>query len=60
MISLLLLFACAAKGIKVGIVDIAEEQVCTVQLADESFVEIESGLCASLKEGDVLRVERKK
>ena len=58
--SLLLIFACAVKTIKVGIVDIAEDQVCTVQLADESFVEIESGLCATLKEGDVLRVERKK
>ena len=60
MISLLLLFACATKVIKVGTVDIAEEKVCMIQLTDESFVEIESDLCASLREGDVVKVERKK
>tara|TARA_B100000900_G_C20278945_1_gene593230 strand:+ start:176 stop:358 length:183 start_codon:yes stop_codon:yes gene_type:complete len=57
MISLLLL-ACSAKVINVGMVDIAEEKICTVQLADESFVEVESELCASLQEGDILRVIR--
>ena len=56
----LLLFACATKTINVGTVDIAEDQVCIVQLADETYVEIESNLCAALHEGDVLVVERKK
>ena len=59
MISLLV-FACATKVIEVGIVDMVDEKVCIVQLADESFVEIESALCASLREGDVVKVERKK
>lgn len=59
MISLLL-FACVTKKINVGMVDVTEERVCVVQLADETFVEIESKLCASLQEGDILLVERKK
>ena len=60
MISLLLLFACATKVFNIGTVDISEDKICTVQLADETFVEVESNLCAFLQEGDVLRVERKK
>ena len=59
MISLLL-FACSMKTIKVGTVDIVEDQVCIVQLADETYVELESDLCSGLREGDVLVVERKK
>ena len=59
MISLLF-FACATKTISVGTVDIADKKICMVQLADETFVEVESNLCASLREGDVLQVERKK
>lgn len=60
MISLLLLFACATKTVNVGTVDIADKKICVVQLADETFIEVESNLCASLREGDVLQVERKK
>ena len=60
MISLLLLFACATKTIDVGIIDIAEEKVCVVQLIDETILEIESELCASLREGDTIMVIRKK
>ena len=60
MISLLLLFACAAKTIKVGIVDITEEKVCVVQLVDETILEIESDLCASFREGDTITVIRNK
>tara|TARA_B100001057_G_C22780342_1_gene923385 strand:- start:801 stop:950 length:150 start_codon:yes stop_codon:yes gene_type:complete len=48
------------KTIKVGTVDIVEEQVCIVQLADETYVEFEGDLCSDLREGDVLIVERKK
>tara|TARA_E500000178_G_C16612889_1_gene569817 strand:- start:217 stop:399 length:183 start_codon:yes stop_codon:yes gene_type:complete len=57
MISLLL-FSCAAKLVNVGMVDIAEEEVCVVQLVDGSFVELESRLCASLREGDLIKVVR--
>ena len=59
MISLLL-FACATKKINVGMVDVTEERVCVVQLTNESFVTIESDICASLQEGDIILVERKK
>ena len=58
MISLLL-FACIPKTINIGTIDISEESICVVQLVDETFVEVESDLCASLKEGDVLKVLRK-
>ena len=57
MISLFL-FACAAKTINIGLVDIAEENVCVVQLANETFVELDSTICESLKEGDVIKVLR--
>ena len=59
MISLFLL-ACAPKVIDVITVDIAEENVCILQLSDETFVEIESNLCSNLKEGDILKVVRKR
>ena len=59
MISLIL-FACMTKKINVGMVDVTEEIVCVVQLADETFVELESNLCASLQEGDIILVKRKK
>tara|TARA_B100000282_G_C31543175_1_gene403948 strand:+ start:105 stop:290 length:186 start_codon:yes stop_codon:yes gene_type:complete len=54
----LFLFACAAKTIDIGMVDVAEENVCVVQLSDETFAEVESSICASLKEGDVIKVLR--
>ena len=56
----LLLFACMTKKINVGTVDISENKICTVQLADETFVEVESNLCTFLQEGDIIKVERKK
>ena len=59
MISLIL-FGCMTKKINVGMVDVTEEIVCVVQLADETFVELESNLCASLQEGDIILVKRKK
>jgi len=59
MISLLLI-SCAMKTTVIGTVDIAESKVCTVQLADDSIVELESKICTVLKEGDIIRVVRKK
>ena len=59
MISLLL-FSCVAKTINVGIIDVQEEKVCTVQLVDETILEVESDLCASFREGDTIVVIRKK
>ena len=57
MISLFL-FACIPKTISIGTIDRSEESICVVQLVDETFVEVESDLCASLKEGDIIEVVR--
>ena len=59
MISLLL-FACATKIVDIGTVDISEQEVCVLQLSDETIIEIKSELCSNLREGDVIRVVRKK
>ena len=59
MISLLL-FACATKIVDIGTVDISEQDICVLQLSDETIVEIKSELCLNLREGDVIRVVRKK
>ena len=59
MISLLL-FACATKIVDIGTVDISEQDVCVLQLSDETIIEIKSELCSNLREGDVIRVMRKK
>ena len=59
MISLLL-FACATKIVDIGTVDISEQDICVLQLSDETIVEIKSELCSNLREGDVIRVMRKK
>ena len=57
MISILL-FACAAKTIVVGSIDIADEKICVVQLLDDTILEIESELCKELKEGDIIQISR--
>ena len=57
MISILL-FACAPKHVTIGSVDIAEERVCVIQLVDGNIFEMESVICESLKEGDVIQVTR--
>jgi len=59
MISLLLL-SCAMKTVSIGSVDVAEQRVCVIQLADGSIIEVESNICKDLKEGDMIYVMRKK
>ena len=56
----LLLVACATKIVDVGTVDVTEQNICVLQLSDETIIEIESKLCSNLREGDVIRVLRKK
>ncbi len=57
MISMFL-FSCMTKTVVVGTVDIVEPTSCHVQLLDESIVWIESKMCASLQEGDIIKVVR--
>lgn len=54
----LILFSCLTKTIDVGTVDLVEPKICTVQLPDESIIAIDSEICSSLKEGDVIQVVR--
>ena len=55
-----LLFACSMKSIEIATVDAAENDVCVLQLKDEKIIHVESALCASLREGDVVKVIRTK
>ena len=57
---MLLFLACATKVVDVATVDVAEQTVCVLQLSDETIIEIQSELCSKLREGDVIRVVRKK
>ena len=59
MISVLFL-GCAVKHITIGSVDIAEERICVIQLVDGNIFEMDSVICESLKEGDVIQVSRKR
>ena len=59
MISILL-FSCATKTVNIGTVDISEQNVCVVQLSDETIIEVESDFCVALNEGDIIKVVRKR
>ena len=52
-------FGCMPKtSFKLGTVDSKEDDVCVVQLVDESFIVIKAPLCTNLVEGDLIRVVR--
>ena len=42
---------------KVGVIDIIENDVCSVQLDDTTTIMINSSMCKGLKEGDTIRVK---
>ena len=57
----LFLFGCSMKNYNdVAVIDIIDNNVCLVQLPDESMLEISGRFCTDLKEGDVIKVERVK
>ena len=41
---------------KVGIIDIIENDVCSVQLDDETYIVVKSSICKGLSEGDTVEV----
>ena len=41
---------------KVGVIDIIDNNVCSIQLVDETFVLVSSSVCRGLKEGDTIEV----
>ena len=61
MLSLMLVLACTStKHFEIGVVDVIDPMSCVVQLANEDIIHVNPLLCKSMKEGDVIKVERKK
>ena len=61
VINILFFLACLnSKNHKVnlGVIDVIETSVCTIQLKDESIIEVKSSFCQSFKEGDIIQVIR--
>lgn len=56
LFSLFLFIGCMPKPVLVGIIDAKEDNVCAVQLADETIIYVDSRICENVKEGDVIGV----
>ena len=41
---------------KVGVIDIIDHNVCSIQLTDETFILVNSSVCKGLEEGDAIEV----
>ena len=41
---------------KAGVIDIIDQNVCSIQLKDETFILVNSSICRGLKEGDAIEV----
>ena len=53
---ILLLGCLMATHKKSGVIDIIDQNVCSIQLKDETFILVNSSVCKGLKEGDVIEV----
>ncbi len=54
---IIIILACLTTNHKkVGVIDIIDKEVCSIQLEDETFILVNSSICNGLKEGDVLEV----
>ena len=42
---------------KVGVIDIIDYDVCSIQLEDETYILVHSSVCEGLKEGDAIEVK---
>ena len=61
MISLFFFLACnPGLKIKLGVVDVKDQNVCFVQMENENFIEVRGPLCQKIKEGDILQIKRYK
>ena len=45
---------------KVGVIDIIDKNVCSIQLEDETYILVNSSVCKGLKEGDTIEVKHDK
>ena len=41
---------------KVGVIDIIDQNVCSIQLEDETYILVNGSVCKGLKEGDTIEV----
>lgn len=57
MISFLLFGCLLVSHRKVGVIDIIENDVCSVQFDDTTTIMVNSSICKGLKEGDTIRVK---
>ena len=42
---------------KVGVIDIIDQNVCSIQLEDETYILVSGSVCKGLKEGDTIEVK---
>ena len=54
------MFGCMPKKLSatIGVVDVKNKEVCSVQLVDETTVIWKGDICNHLKEGDIIEVIR--
>ena len=45
---------------KVGVIDIIDYDVCSIQLEDETYILVHRSVCEGLKEGDAIEVKHDK
>jgi len=57
MISFLLFGCLLVSHRKVGVIDIIENDVCSVQFDDATTIMVNSSLCKGLREGDTIKVK---
>ena len=60
MISLILIGCLMTTHKKVGVIDIIDYDVCSIQLEDETYVLVHRSVCEGLKEGDAIEVRHDK
>ena len=57
---ILLLGCLMATHKKTGVIDIIDQNVCSIQLEDETYILVNSSVCKGLKEGDTIEVKHDK
>jgi len=61
VISLFFLLGCSInRSVQVGVIDIIENNVCSIQLESEEAIEVNRSFCKGLKEGDIIKAVRQK
>ena len=53
---ILLLGCLMATHKKTGVIDIIDQNVCSIQLEDETYILVNGSVCKGLREGDTIEV----